>query len=593
MKQFCTQCGKQAEREHRVCVYCGTPLKNLSGPEEKHVVTDPNPVPSQPKKPMSKKKKILISMFVTIFVLLIGFSSWAKSYHSSDSVQERFSEAVEVEDIKKIKGLMVHKDGSDVSEAEIKAYLKLVKEVGQDEAFEFAFPELHGKFLWVFDRYKIETIDQFATYDRVAELSFTFNGMEAKEVKSEADDYITFGPLAPGIYQVEAIFSGEFGEAKDKTNMILTDYDSAETRISTDLSVGKVIFSLDDLDAVHPGKTELIIGDEKIAFNKEGETKPIGPLLINGSQDVAVSATYPWGTVKTEGIKVDDENVYISPNVLSDEQYKDLRILLHEFGEQFLQAKADKNTKPLKHVTKHLKDEIKEYELPDYDFYSGKLNKVLFDKTSLYADYEAKQISIELEYEISDSYHSLDEKPALDDTTYSYHIGLIYDDKNKKWLVNTMDASGFWGSLEATDELEGKKKVYGPGAEAKEQAANKVVKEEISSFLNSYTQASVSAINNRDFSLMADYVTNDGPRRKEARDYIDYLESKDIYEDFESLEVEKVEKVEDGVWKVTIIEAFTIYYPDDSKYKEFRSIVNVKKIDGEYFVDELVSVNEI
>src|SRR5690625_356757 len=108
-----------------------------------------------------------------------------------------------------------------------------------------------------------------------------------------------------------------------------------------------------------------------------------------------------------------------------------------------------------------------------------------------------------------------------------------------------------------------------------------------------YTSASIEAINYRDFDLVSTYIEKDGPRYKEADDYIDYLDSKDIYEEWYGSELEKVEKEDDDIWKVTVIEEFEIIKPDSSDIKKFRTILIIKQIDNEFYVNKLTETNEI
>ena len=88
-------------------------------------------------------------------------------------------------------------------------------------------------------------------------------------------------------------------------------------------------------------------------------------------------------------------------------------------------------------------------------------------------------------------------------------------------------------------------------------------------------------------------MTDDGPRKKEAKDYIVYLESKGITEQFIDVTVEKVEAVGTTTWQVTTTDEFIIYNPDGSKNKKYTTVVTVKQVDGDWLVHELLSTVEI
>lgn len=108
-----------------------------------------------------------------------------------------------------------------------------------------------------------------------------------------------------------------------------------------------------------------------------------------------------------------------------------------------------------------------------------------------------------------------------------------------------------------------------------------------------FYEASVDSINERDFSIVAGFVTADGPRRPEARKYIDYLDSKGIYQEFYNSKLEKAESIGDNTWKVTTTEEYLIIHPNSSSEQNFRTINNVKLVDGKLLVDELIDTKGI
>lgn len=201
-------------------------------------------------------------------------------------------------------------------------------------------------------------------------------------------------------------------------------------------------------------------------------------------------------------------------------------------------------------------------------------------------------IGIQAIFKFMEDKHALSETPSLRESVYSHNVEIIYDEKEQKWLVEK-SASIWASSITPTKTFKGSGTIYQPSGDTVQAEKERLVKNELQSFMEHYVSQSVYAINDRNFSHAEDLITNDGPRKKEARDYIDYLETKGITEQFISSYVDKVEAAGTNTWKVTTTEEFIIYYPDSSKTKRFTATVLVKKVDGDWRVHELVETKEI
>src|SRR5690625_1122930 len=171
MERFCHECGKEARQGENVCIDCGTDFvqdeENVKeGIQDNQVV----------KEPMPKKRKRMWQVIVAVFVIVIGFSIWANSYHSPKSVQKRFDKAIIKEDSDKIQKLIIHSDGSSVNKSEAEAFLTLVKEEGKTIASDLTDVVYTGKFLGIYEKYKMESVDQFdANTTPLQALSFICN----------------------------------------------------------------------------------------------------------------------------------------------------------------------------------------------------------------------------------------------------------------------------------------------------------------------------------------------------------------------------------------------------------------------------------
>lgn len=588
MKRFCKECGKEAKQNHKVCVHCGTPLVQTRAEQKAATKT------SHSKKPMPRKTKIVWGIAIGIFALLIGVHMWANSYLSKESVENKFEVAIKENDPKTLAKLLVHEDGSSISTEEAEAFMKLVKDEGKgvlDGLFEISFDH---KLFGIYDTYKVEVIDQFVYYDdRVDDLTFSFNNQKVSEFEWE-EDYTTYGPLAPGIYSIEATFKGEYGETTAKDTVTLAYDERNYTQIGQDIPISKVTFYVENYEQFDVSQAHILIDDQKIAISDEGTTEEVGPLILGGSQTVKTVVTMPWGEVTSDEIPVEYQDISLVAALITQEQYEDVTDLLKDFGDQYVHARATESTKPIKVASADVKQDLAD-TFNDIFFYSGQIESIQINKDSIFinVDSETPEIYLETNFIIKEDDHQATEEPDLYEEDYLWEIGLKFNEEAKEWTIISVGSISSWPDFSDADEVVGSKKLYGPSEETIEKEKTKALESTMADFVAEYTYASVEAINLRDFSLMEAYLTDDGPRYKEAKDYIDYLDSKDIYEDWYGTNLEKLEKVDDEIYKVTVIEEFNIIKPDSSDIKEFRTVLHVKIIDGSYFVDELIETNEI
>jgi len=590
MKRFCQECGKEARQGENVCIHCGTPFiqneENVKeGIQNKQVV----------KEPMPKKRKRMWQVIVAVFVIVIGFSIWANSYHSPKSVQKRFDKAIIKEDSDKIQKLIIHSDGSSVNKSEAEAFLTLVKEEGKTIASDLTDVVYTGKFLGIYEKYKMESVDQFAANNKPLEgLSFTFNGTDTAESEQE-DELALYGPLLPGIYNVEALFESDYGDATVEESLTLRNNTHGEYElIDLDIPIDYVTFHIENYENIDLEDSYIEFNDKKLPIMDEGQTKEIGPLLIDGSQQITIVASLPWGEVTSEPVDIDDNNLYVNAELITQEDYDEVLDVLSQFGEEYVESMAVKSTKPFKSVTSEGKEILKS-NISNYDEYTGQLDLMEADKDSMSVDTNEDQTEVKLhtQFHFQNDYHEITETPDLSEEVISWVVGLSYNKEDSKWVIASVNHLNSWNGLEATDERKGSGKPQGPSKEAISSAEDNELEAELEEFVFDYTSASIEAINYRDFDLVSTYIEKDGPRYKEADDYIDYLDSKDIYEEWYGSELEKVEKEDDDTWKVTVIEEFEIIKPDSSDIKKYRTILIIKQIDNEFYVNKLTETNEI
>lgn len=585
MKRFCTQCGTPANEQDRMCTECGARLAGSSG--------EVKSVPATPRKQVTKKQKWMYGTVGAVAAFLIGFSVWANGHFAEEAVQERFDQALADKDASKLSKLTIREDGEALTVKEAEAFLRLAKQEKKSVMKRLYEVVPAGKFLGLYPKHAVQVIDQYAEYDGETDgVTFRFDGMTAPVLKDK-EGMVTFGPFSPGLYKVSAEFDSEFGKESAETELALSNKDSDAVWLDLDLDIGKVQFEIpywNDFASYNPW---IQIEDKKIFFLDDGTTKEIGPIILNGSQKAKVGLEMPWGQVFTEPYSIDNRYVEVNPVILNKKQIDEILTVLTAYGEESAQMLASHNADKLTSVSASLKEKqaasIKDYKKQGY-YFTGSFEMTAIDINTATPTEDGVQLLTEFHYNMD--FHELGEEAFLEDGFDTCLVELKYSSDNSKWIMNDCER-GNYGYYEITNEMNGSRTVHSPSGDLVKAAKNKKLEQELEEFMYRFNERSVDAINARDFNIIEQYITEDGPRRKEAKDYIDYLDSKNITERLLSTELEKVEDLQNGSYNVTTIEKFEIYRPDATVTKKFRTVTLVKQAGGEFRVYQLISTKEI
>lgn len=644
MGKFCIHCGEEASQEHKVCIYCGKSLAKHEELTDGRSSTDEAPLidnrqadevgrmasdqrtisetratnaavdKTETKRPQQTKGNRWMKRLIGgAVVLLIVFIIWANNYASLESVEKRFHKALQDDNSSALQKLMIHHDGSLIEHFEAEAFLELYNERGHSVVDELTTIVDSGKFLFVFNTYKIEANDQIP-YDETYEgLTYTFND-EILNVYNQDEKKIAFGPIAPGIYEVEASIDGEFGEFST-TEMVTLDNAAFQdyTYMALDFTFDQVTISVSNYDefASSPEDITIRIEDHEFSLDENGETEEIGPLNINGGLTATVVTELPWGSFESEAYPLDSTHVDVRAEFYDEAILKTWRKTVEELGEQYAEAMATKSKDPLKNFSKQPKDLISE-KFADYDAYSGKVMQISIDEENIQkgdstwydmnlpndVDVDIPSIVMSVNYLFEEDFHNIADNPILVRRNHTWELGLTYEKKDDKykWSATVLQPHDWYNSFSETNTWDGSKKLYSSSKKDVKKgkaSKNKDIEKEIEIFLKDYTDKSVEAINERDFSIVSDYMTKNGPRYDEARNYIDYLESEGVYETWLGTELEKLKELDDNKWEVSVIEEFKIIWPDKTKVDKFRTKLIIKRVDGEFLVDELTETNSI
>lgn len=541
MKRFCQQCGQEAKLAHKVCIHCGTRLPELKQPEsietnqtpdyqnQPNTYEDQAVVPQKRKQPMQKKKKIILitlfSILGAVIISIIGLSIWAMIHFSEGSTNKRFLQAIENEDIKKLTELLSHEDGSSIAEGEAKALISLANEIGNNELNEFVSIKPDDKFLGIFQIHSVFTKDQYAFYHMQTDgLELQFNSTTVKPTNE--NDGVLYGPLSPGIYTVNVQLHNNFGESTTQFELYLADGYSEQVWMD-ELPISEAdVYVTNYSSEWTSDNIYLLINGQKVPVNEYGEAETFGPIFIDGSTKGKVVTSFPWGEVSSGEFAIESSYTEVTAAIVSEENLESIKTTIFNLGEQMANAKASLSSDVLTSANDVFKEDFQvieiDYLIENGIFYSGMLEKIDIDRESLWFYDDLLMIPVSFYY--NDAVYTLDEEPTLSGTELNSSIGLKYNEETQDWIVNYLEFSN--EAAYPTDTIEGSKSLYEPSEETIQSSVSGSVRSEIQNFMEQYTMASVEAVNMRSITPVKNYMTTDGPRYQEAKDYIAYLKDR-------------------------------------------------------------------
>lgn len=640
MKAFCTNCGAEIKPNQSHCVECGQAVASKAEqPPVQPTAPTPEPKAQQsapdsqqpPKQPMSKKNKIIYAIIGAVVLLLIAAYSVGKSYYAPEKVLERFNTAVKDEDVKAVQNHVEFTNGEGISKVSAQAIINFAAEEPDDFQYfmDSNSPEglytlkAVGKKLGLFEDYKIVTAPVTLSVNLpFEELTYSLNGEEL-DGKIENDRKV-YKPLASGFYEIEAKYDGEYTSFTNTEMQEVIGVHDAQVDVDLQYDVRFVKFELMGTDNLSMDDMKLKVGKKEIDFDRNGIVEKAGPFLLDGSQTVTVTNKLPWGEAVTAEIPVTADYIDLPLPALNEEVEKTLTKMIPAHFEQMVEARAKLDEKVLKHVTESYRvsngDQFERHASWN-EFYSGKLLEVQMSfEDARYKREDGKDRIFMPTWVLTDERVDKDgSSDGLDRKISSCNIVLDY--VKDEWLVNDCE------NRYSTDELngvtvEGSKKLHKAAkskdeksSDDKEEKDDKSKKEdkkskkdekssskddekfsssELESFVSDYNKASVEAINDRDFSIVKDKIQSGAPREKEQSDYLDYLAGRGITEDHLSTTYESSKKIDDTTVQVTTVEEFNIHYEDKpTKKSKFRTVNQLKYVDGEWKLHKLIDTKEI
>ncbi|MCQ6277097.1 zinc-ribbon domain-containing protein [Bacillus sp. V3B] len=332
--EYCKHCGNQLKEGAVFCKECGQPVKSpnpVSKPTASTQSTNGTPsmenqqmTPPPPRKPLSKKAKVLTTIAVTFAILLVGSYYVISNMFGPEATANQFMEAIESKDTQKVKQFI--NEGQlelSVDDEQTKAFITYLHEdprmiTAMSESFnqnlalyestdsipavsfnkeDSSIAQLkdNGKKWLIFDYYVVQIKPIYAKVSSSEDKTdIYFNDKKEGTLKSGKEK--TFGPFLPGVYDVKAIVNGEYGEVEQEDEIDTSEIDLSKSPLKFRWSDYYVdLYSYDDAILYVNGKsTEETIYD----------IGSLGPIPIDGSIKVYAEKEFPSGVKKSQEVTI-------------------------------------------------------------------------------------------------------------------------------------------------------------------------------------------------------------------------------------------------------------------------------------------------
>jgi membrane-associated protein TcaA len=323
--KFCKSCGAERKPNQAFCNACGQPFQQ-SISQEPSAPSKPSPAPTQqranqPKKPMSKVKKVLIGLLVVFAGILVGGHFYLDSLYSPHKTVEAFEKAIHQQDAKSAKEIINFSAISkDVSKKEVSSYLAYLKDNQKDWSMELrqaaidaenedSFSQLiedqhqnqllqlikSGKKWGLYQQYKIEAIPfTLEVSSNLSEVEIDYLGQK----ESLKKDSLTLNVL-PGKEELKSSYDGEYMEIAETTKLDFREAEDNHLEVYLE-------YDYETVQVYSNEENSTLFVNGKSTGNKIGDGIELGPLPTDGT--IVLHAEYKTENevVKSNEYKVEN-----------------------------------------------------------------------------------------------------------------------------------------------------------------------------------------------------------------------------------------------------------------------------------------------
>lgn len=474
--KFCKECGQSLSENALFCKECGTLVGSHSSTPTEVQPSAPTHITQGPKKPMSKKTKIMLVSVAVAIILLFGAHKIVESIMSQDRLIEQLETALLEKDNKAVAELLTTNDKKmKIDEKSVEGLMLFYKEnpdqvnevitalKNQSTAinkakkekegnsfldslqngyfgYNFITLEQEGKFLF-YDKYELNIESVYLTlHTNYQDTILSVNGVEVG--KADTVEFNgTFGPFLPGYHTVKGTLKTDFVDLNQE-ELIFLDGSESKVDVGVYIEAQEVTVELPSYE----NSAKLYINGKDVGINLS-EQNTFGPVLTDGSMSFFVEVELPWGKVRTEEKAID--NYYVTVSFLHDELKNDIMETIHLYNQEWPQAYTTADTSVVTTATQSLKDLIFTEASNDRNSdYALKVQYVgtNFDLDSFYLSNDGGEWTSVVDAKVirnSDYFYVGEENIELEENNDSREYHLVFDTNENKWLIQNIYSS--WG----------------------------------------------------------------------------------------------------------------------------------------------------
>src|SRR5690625_983304 len=599
--KHCKQCG-QENKDQKFCVNCGAELDDSSQPQG-------NAGGEQPKKPMTKKQKLVALVASGVAILFIALYFIGAHFTSHERLVKNFESAVNDTDAKKLAKTLNFQDVDEkIGADDVKGFLEYRKEApdeagsmieslheqsglisgkgkqtsNKEELMEMFFPSGESPLVMIeegngflfFDTYKLTVEPSYVTLKTNVEGTKLYAG-EKEIAEAESDDYTyEYGPLVPGLHTFQAVSETDFIDLSKEEEIAVM---SAEKDVDLSLDATYIGF-----DVPFEGELDssVVYNDETIDFNIFDE-EGFGPIALDESSSIAVEIDFPWGTMTSAEHPLDRREIPVSFEVDKKLQ-KSLEEALQDHVDLYLASWQKNDVAKLGHLSDSLQ-ETYQYEIESDNESAGngygydkQVISMLLDTDNVQVDFTEGDyyLSTIIKENVATGFYDKYDDADREESEYNEELKYTFLYDKKDWVVYDKNTS--YSDLISPAELAVSSDLITLGSAKTGKTANAEVSSESNNDADSdeaeevtldYVYQMVEAINDNDYELVAPYIKSGSDFEKTQTELVDHLNDSEMTQEVIAASVTDV-KEKDGKWIVTTDETIKLIYESGKEETE-------------------------
>jgi uncharacterized membrane protein YvbJ len=249
------------------------------------------------------------------------------------------------------------------------------------------------------------------------------------------NETMQIGPLVPGIYTVKAILKNSYGETSQERDLLALNKNN---NLSFNINAIKLTIDSNFEDAS-------VYLNGAASEKQVKDFKDVGPIPVDNSIIAYAEKTFPWGTVKSSEVEVNNTSkIRLEINPLTDSLKQKLQVIYSDFYDSLFSALTEETKELITNCTDAVRDYIysklkkdtiiikNSYSITDMDF---EQDIISLDSNN---DNFSASANITVSYKEQKRLFIID-LPSYNSVTKKFKTILTYDSKYDNWTVSKIE----------------------------------------------------------------------------------------------------------------------------------------------------------